>query len=300
MTVKAMEWAFKVQVEEVSDRLVLLCLANHLNGKSKQCNPGVSLICKETGVGRATVFRSLQRLKKGNLIGIDEVRTHSGRRTSSQYTLHLHRLGKSKSHHETGIVLTVIPSPSHHETVFHESESESESESSEAATVVSANDSESEAFEDEDLDMGKDALSILQDVMQEGLTGEAAILKAKLKGEPTTLRLVQLWKDLHVVFKHKVFLAPVSSKERGQFSQLRKLLGGESDVCLVMNAVLKDWLGFGKFLKEQGVVQDFPDHPHVGFLLKHGLLADQFRVKAVVMAVTEPLVGGLKPYEPDA
>jgi len=41
---------------------VLMCLALHI-GERGLCNPSISLICKETGFNRDTVFKSLKKLE---------------------------------------------------------------------------------------------------------------------------------------------------------------------------------------------------------------------------------------------
>jgi hypothetical protein len=64
----------------------------------------------------------------------------------------------------------------------------------------------------------------------------------------------------------------------------------------VMSAVVGWWTYFGKFLKEQGVVQDFPDKPHVGFFLKHAGLAVDFWKDGLHNEVNPVANPGLKPY----
>lgn len=232
------------------------------------------------------MYRAIKRLEELNLIEIKGRQSKTGRTTTSVYTLKLNRLGEShgetsESHGET--------LQSHGETLILESSSESSSESKKPPK--SAAHSMTELLES---NMKAEDLFI---EMTKGMTEEQVIQKAKAKGKPSSLRLSQLWKDLHVVHNVEVYVGPASPKEQGQFTQLAKLMDG-TDVCRVMSTVVRDWVPFGKFLKEQGVVQDFPDHPHAGFLLKHGVLAAQFHHRD---ALKEPVFqgGGLKPYVPE-
>ena len=114
--------------------------------------------------------------------------------------------------------------------------------------------------------------------MQNSMTEKDAIAKATVGSKLTSHRLRQLWQDLHSVHKVGVYVSPMTIKEGGQLTQLAAKMQG-TELPRVMSAVIHDWLGFGKFCKEQGVVQDYPDHPHIGFFLKHALLADQFQKK---------------------
>ncbi|WP_189435065.1 helix-turn-helix domain-containing protein [Mesorhizobium sp. M1E.F.Ca.ET.041.01.1.1] len=81
MSLEAYRWAWRQQTDSLS-KLVLLCLAEHHNGTDGQCNPKVQTICRETGLGRATIFDRLERLRDAKLITVD-----SRNRGGNQYLL---------------------------------------------------------------------------------------------------------------------------------------------------------------------------------------------------------------------
>jgi hypothetical protein len=60
---EAVTATLKTRFKNPAARLVLLCLAEHHNGKTGKCCPSVSLIMEETGLSRATVFRALYWLR---------------------------------------------------------------------------------------------------------------------------------------------------------------------------------------------------------------------------------------------
>lgn len=129
---------------------------------------------------------------------------------------------------------------------------------------------------------------------QKNLTVEQAILKAKNgKKSYTSLGLKVLWQDLNIVHNPGVFQKPLTMKEQGQLGYLAKSLA-TLDIGPIMASVLADWIGFGKFLKDQGLVWDFPDKPSIGFFLKHGGMAFEFSKK-----LGSSVSVGLKPFDPD-
>ena len=123
---------------------------------------------------------------------------------------------------------------------------------------------------------------------QEVLTLDKVLEKANVKPMSST-RLYHLWRDLNVVVKTGVFIVEASPKVAGQFSHLGKKFGPV--LIPIMVDVVHNWIDFGKFLKEQGIVYDFPDKPHPGFFLKHGEMAVQFHEKQKA-----PKTSGPKPY----
>jgi hypothetical protein len=130
---------------------------------------------------------------------------------------------------------------------------------------------------------------------QKNLTLEQAFVKAK-KGKTsyTSLRLAGLWRDLNVIYATGVFQTEPTLKVLGQFSHLAKKLKGECDLGQVMARVIRDWIDFGKFLKDQGLVLDYPTKPEVGWFLQHCGMAVEFSKKLSSPSVS----GGLKPFVP--
>ena len=57
MSVQALGWVFDHSPVSVSgERLVLLSLANHLNGTTGLCCPGIDLLARETRLSRSGVW----------------------------------------------------------------------------------------------------------------------------------------------------------------------------------------------------------------------------------------------------
>lgn len=137
-------------------------------------------------------------------------------------------------------------------------------------------------------------LDDLVEMYKKILTPSQAVVKAKNgKKSYTSLGLKVLWQDLNIHQNPGVFQVPMTMKVQGQFGHLNKRLAGV-DVGWLMHDTVLNWVGFGKFLKDQGVVQDFPDKPHPGFFLKHAELAVGFSKKQLDVGL-----GGMKPFDPD-
>lgn len=63
MSVQAIAWVLEESRAEGFDRLVLLAIANHVDGREWQAWPSVAQIAHEARVSRRTVFRCLLELK---------------------------------------------------------------------------------------------------------------------------------------------------------------------------------------------------------------------------------------------
>lgn len=77
MGVKALNWAYSQQIKNPA-KAVLCALAYRENGKTGQCNPSISRIAQDTGLGKTAVKSAIRALSE---IGAIEV--VSGSRTSS-------------------------------------------------------------------------------------------------------------------------------------------------------------------------------------------------------------------------
>lgn len=93
MSIQAMGWVLEHSHAQGLDRLVLLAIANHADAKGLNAWPSVDLIVSEARVGRATVFRSLERLQR---LGELEVLKGGGRGNRNHY-----RIPMKRSHGET-------------------------------------------------------------------------------------------------------------------------------------------------------------------------------------------------------
>jgi DNA-binding Lrp family transcriptional regulator len=294
---KAVKWAYeKVQTVDATAKTVLVCLADHANLKGESW-PGVQLICQKTGLKERTVRYALRRLESLGTVSREARYVKSKRQRSAIYRLKLNRQFVPQP------PASDAPTPGTSCPTILDPPFDPSSELPEAPEKTGAIDPGLLIFSDEESKANLEKLMKAGDLLSQltkEMTEEQVITKAKSKGSPSSLRLSQLWKDLHAVHKVEVYVGPISPKEQGQFTQLAKLLAG-LDACYVMSTVIRDWVPFGKFLKEQGVVYDFPDRPHVGFLLKHGLMAGQFYEKDALQTTLGAVnqSEGLKPYIPE-
>lgn len=127
------------------------------------------------------------------------------------------------------------------------------------------------------------------------LTPTQALLRARKEdGSYNSERLRVLWKNLMAYYYNEVFTKLPDAKKSGQLIHLRNKFS-TVDIGLVMDCIVSKWVEFGKSLKDQGMVQEFPDLPNIGFVLKHGEAAVRFWQKS-----TEPVLQfeGLKPFVP--
>jgi len=117
-------------------------------------------------------------------------------------------------------------------------------------------------------------------------TGTAAAILAEFankgpvsKSANSSGSLQSLWK--HHVPKHNPevkFIPEFTIKHKGQFGLLAKSLGSRADV--VLTHVVKNWVGFSKFVAAQTGIKQTPDSPELGFLLKNAGVAANFYLAA--------------------
>jgi hypothetical protein len=85
MSIKAINDVLGSTVESPTDRLVLLVLANHLNGENGQCNPSIPRVARQCSLTERSIYNSLDRLEKqGHLSRV----TGRGLNNSNHYRLH--------------------------------------------------------------------------------------------------------------------------------------------------------------------------------------------------------------------
>ena len=68
MSIKALAWAWDYQTKDPMEKLVLLCVADHMNDSMGQAWPSIERICQLCGCSRATVKRKLKQLEDGGVI----------------------------------------------------------------------------------------------------------------------------------------------------------------------------------------------------------------------------------------
>jgi hypothetical protein len=94
------------------------------------------------------------------------------------------------------------------------------------------------------------------------------VRKNPVKAMNTTGSLQGIWRS--EVPKHNDgvnFIPEFTLVEKGQFASIVRNLGQRADT--VTTAVVRDWVGFSKFVAEQSGIKTVPLVPHIGFLLKH-------------------------------
>ncbi len=114
MSYEAIRWALNLQGLTPSEKLVLIALADHLNGKTNQLNPSVPRIKLETSLSRCSIMRALASLEGKKAITV--VRRVG---VSNAYSLAMEKPingHADPSHHEMGTSLKVRLDQSQGET----------------------------------------------------------------------------------------------------------------------------------------------------------------------------------------
>ena len=91
MSNAAIKAALDSSVESASDLLVLVLLADHLNGKTGLCCPSIPLLAEECRCSERSIFRSLKRLEEQGHISRD-----SGRGVGHSNRYRIHPQGRRK------------------------------------------------------------------------------------------------------------------------------------------------------------------------------------------------------------
>lgn len=86
MSFQDMAWAVAQKCESPGQKLVLLMLANHCNGHTRQCNPAHKLLAKECSMGVSTLKRNIASLADAGLLEIIH-RSNEGVSLPNQYRL---------------------------------------------------------------------------------------------------------------------------------------------------------------------------------------------------------------------
>lgn len=86
MSFQDMAWAVDQKCETAGQKLVLLMLANHANGHTRQCNPSHKRLADECSMGVSTVKRNIASLADAGYLVI-ESRSHDGVSLPNQYRL---------------------------------------------------------------------------------------------------------------------------------------------------------------------------------------------------------------------
>lgn len=87
MSIQAVAWALEQDIGDAAAKLVLISLANAVNGKTGRCFPTIEQICKESSCSPSTVRRKLKWLETDRWITIHAEFSHDGRQLANSYTL---------------------------------------------------------------------------------------------------------------------------------------------------------------------------------------------------------------------
>ena len=68
MSIKALAWAWGYETKDALEKLVLLCVADHMNDSMGQAWPSVARICELCGCSRSTALRKLKQLEDKGII----------------------------------------------------------------------------------------------------------------------------------------------------------------------------------------------------------------------------------------
>ena len=68
MSIKALAWAWEYETGDPLEKLVLLCVADHMNDSMGQAWPSVQRICELCGCSRSTALRKLKQLEEKGVV----------------------------------------------------------------------------------------------------------------------------------------------------------------------------------------------------------------------------------------
>lgn len=283
------------------DRIVLTYLVRRA-GPTGTCYPNVMRIAKDCEISKTSAFRAVRRLLEWNLIGRQQRQDNPRKR---EFVLKMHRGRDEKKVKHTTVALEechggtgVVPGWASPLKV----QSEGSNEGSIAASPQLIPNSESVGDEEQGglLFTSQESEYYLQKLKAKGPLMKSAdvlafhtkpktldeILKkaCPTQGEPPTSPRAQgLWKDLHALYYPDMFCQRMTKQQTGQLVQaLKKLEDGGLFAAMALADAVKNWAGFGKFVKAQGLVSDYPEFPHLGFFLKHHGLIQQWEDKLVM------------------
>lgn len=89
---KALDWAWEQTGLSTNKKLILICLADHHNDKTGQCNPKRERIASRVGISERSVSDITNKLQELGLLTKEE-RRHGARQAATQYHLALKYAG---------------------------------------------------------------------------------------------------------------------------------------------------------------------------------------------------------------
>lgn len=100
MSIQAVAWALEQHIGDAAAKLVLISLANAVNGKTGRCFPTIEQICSESDCSGSTVRRKLKWLESECWISIHAEYSDDGRQLANSYTLGCQHDGGRVSHRQ--------------------------------------------------------------------------------------------------------------------------------------------------------------------------------------------------------
>ena len=266
-------------------------------------------IADECEISLASVYRAISQLEAAGAIGVKARTTKSGRTTSHEFTLKIHRVGmsvrahsqseKAHSQYEKGF--------SQPDTLILEQTSEQTVEQTIATGVAGVKpethpgllavppevadammakllktpsltdlvlkSQNTPSFEPphSPIDFHMKAEDLIASLHKCKSPVEARMNWAMSKNKYSSSALSRYWKDLVVCSHPGAFVPEMGMKDKGQFSHMYKKVG---EPCAdAMEWAVVHWLDFCRAVKDSGLVKAFPNNPHHGFFLKHAQIA---------------------------
>lgn len=87
MSIQAVAWVLDQNISDAAAKLVLISLANALNGRTGRCFPTIETICSESSCSKSTALRKLKWLEGEGWISINSEFGADGRQLANSYTL---------------------------------------------------------------------------------------------------------------------------------------------------------------------------------------------------------------------
>lgn len=108
MSIAALQWAFNLILEDHTEKVVLLALADHYNDQSECCWPSVARLERFTGAKNRTIQRALTRLvKAGHVVRQDR----PGKSTVFELVIHPRQIDTPTPSTRRGTPAKMTPHP---------------------------------------------------------------------------------------------------------------------------------------------------------------------------------------------
>jgi hypothetical protein len=286
MGIAARDWAWSLDLDKPSNKLVMLCLAEHANERG-HCWPSVIRIMDLTGLSRRSVSRALSELKN---LGLLRIVTKNYR---NRYALAFPKQCANLTPPMSQIGTSDEPNWHIYEPSV-EPKDEPSKDLGADAQQTKPTPSKAEGDEPEKgVTEGATEKEGIPVKVEEVVKTQQWKKLPKAKKDSVVARVLSEWRvALQDVYPDRLNVVP-SMKEVGQVKHIVARLGPNTTKQL-LRKVVADWEGFTYFAANGKAA---PPEPHLGYVLAHVELATQW----VQMYGTEPVPKkskGLKGYLP--